>query len=1571
MQRQTGQAIKSKVNINKMKKITHLLIFSLFFTLISGFAQGQSLDPSFYWNMQSTGPVPPALSSDPFTPNVGGGTITTRGQVGTANWPTAVAGYSGNGIIFDNRYEKIDIMTASDTYRNIDPDKGKINFWFKPTWNGVYSDSALYFFEVKHSSKFFSYIGGTGVPVQFAVNGTGNAAYYIATAANTYWDSNQWYYFEYWWNKPANGFGISISSNGAVFASGTRSGVWTWDIFFSTDHVMTIGGTSLGTGYNHCRGTMDEFSISLPSAPASINNLSALPGTEVGSLSLAWTTSGKDGASYDLPAGSQFKIQYNTSDSVFWSTASAQLALSTSVAVGTSVNWVLTGLTRGATYYARAWVRDEMNNWSGISNGATSYATPDGIVPNPITDLAAATGTNGGEINLSWTSTGDDGASGNFDSGSAYIFKLSTYAISSDAIFNISSDVAKFSPVPAPSTARTVTNITLTGLMSGVTYYFSIKAQDEQPNNSSLGNCATAYAQVDMTAPWAITDLTAVPGSVENTMVLSWTSPGDDGIAVDFTGNGSFIIKYTSGAIGSIGDTNSPARSDTNFNNAFSVSNFSPIPAANTAFIRRTMTLTGLPAGTTFYFALKTRDEVPNTSLLSNGTTNWSMYDASAPSSVTALAIFSVTSTTVLLTWPSPGDNGTTGAITNGWYWIKYTTSSTDTWDTAPYGIAWATSAPVNQAQNYLLTGLNSDTSYYIALKVGDEMPNWSDMSNPVLSRTLDITNPSATADFNAVTGNNEGEINLSWSAPGDDGTTGILQTGSMYKIQSSTWQAVAWSTGSTQINISTTSFPLTTNHLLLTSLAGGVTYYFRIWTKDEWDNYSNISNGATTYAQTDKIMPASITDLSAQPGNNEGEINLSWTSTGDDVLTGNFGAGSIFDIRYSTDILNSPAIDNAKFDSAGSASIFSPVPVPNTAKTKVNLTLTGLTAGVTYYFAIKVKDEAQNISLLENGTTSWAQADTVAPSAVADLTAGPGLAEKEIVLRWSTPGDDGTSGQLIAGSEFRIQRSTNSGQSWDINNAQLIISTAGLNPQTLASRVITGLSANTTYYFRIWSKDERGNTSAISNVTTGYSWVLFELTAPNAVTDLSYDSLGNNSLRLHWSAPGDDGTQGTAVSYLVKYATYQLTAGNFNSANNPAQQEPAPQVSGTKEYMIISGLTEGASYYFAIKTADDIPNWSGLSNVLSVKTLDLVKPVIISWAPVITSGINISTAPTVLFSENMNFASMDGRIIMKAIKDKDGNAINQAVTVTLSYSSADKRVTLTPAGTGLNSNYEYEVIVATGITDTGGNSIENSLEFTFSTLMDRTESNTFKSSDGKIKVTIPANTMTINGYIKISTNALTGPLSINPTVINTANSKIDTAGNKFSYALEGSIIEIIYYDVTDTPVTTAQSSNMEVYLAYNDSENDGIVDAVTPQVKAKTLIMYTLNEQSQAWEKLSGITLDTVNKLVKGETSHFSVFCLIGGADNALDEAYAYPVPFRPDLGDTQVTFTNLSSKATIKIYNVAGELVKTIEETDGDTKAFWDGLNEKGNKISSGLYFYYIRNDIESKKGKLLIVK
>lgn len=84
--------------------------------------------------------------------------------------------------------------------------------------------------------------------------------------------------------------------------------------------------------------------------------------------------------------------------------------------------------------------------------------------------------------------------------------------------------------------------------------------------------------------------------------------------------------------------------------------------------------------------------------------------------------------------------------------------------------------------------------------------------------------------------------------------------------------------------------------------------------------------------------------------------------------------------------------------------------------------------------------------------------------------------------------------------------------------------------------------------------------------------------------------------------------------------------------------------------------------------------------------------------------------------------------------------------------------------------------------------------------------------------------------------------------------------------------------------------------------------------------------------------------------------------ADFAL--AQSYPNPFNPE---TTIEY-QLSEigKVTLEIYDLTGRKVKTLlnqEQSAGSYSIMWDGMNDMGSKVSSGIYLCRIRIESDSR--------
>jgi hypothetical protein len=83
---------------------------------------------------------------------------------------------------------------------------------------------------------------------------------------------------------------------------------------------------------------------------------------------------------------------------------------------------------------------------------------------------------------------------------------------------------------------------------------------------------------------------------------------------------------------------------------------------------------------------------------------------------------------------------------------------------------------------------------------------------------------------------------------------------------------------------------------------------------------------------------------------------------------------------------------------------------------------------------------------------------------------------------------------------------------------------------------------------------------------------------------------------------------------------------------------------------------------------------------------------------------------------------------------------------------------------------------------------------------------------------------------------------------------------------------------------------------------------------------------------------------------------------------------PYSDGRGERQLHFTHLPATCTIKIFNVRGQLVDTIEHTAAihDGTEIWDMLSKDNLEISYGIYIYHVKADgIGETIGKFVIIK
>jgi hypothetical protein len=366
--------------------------------------------------------------------------------------------------------------------------------------------------------------------------------------------------------------------------------------------------------------------------------------------------------------------------------------------------------------------------------------------------------------------------------------------------------------------------------------------------------------------------------------------------------------------------------------------------------------------------------------------------------------------------------------------------------------------------------------------------------------------------------------------------------------------------------------------------------------------------------------------------------------------------------------------------------------------------------------------------------------------------------------------------------------------------------------------------------------------------------------------------------------------------------------------------------------------------------------------------TAESTAPYVVSYAPT-GEGVSVESKVMVRFSEDMDQSSVQNAFSAKAIRNNLGDAINTPISGTFSWPSPEA-VEFTPSST-LENNYVYQVQVSTEARDPVGNPLSSALSFSFTTVSKKGSINAFVGDDGKTKLSFPADALDVDFYAKISTSPETDPIFVDPSGISAADSKVAAENDRFKFMVDGSAREFAVFDSAGGRITSAFNRAATITLPYTDADGDGFVDGTSPRIRADALRICRLDENNSLWIIYPEATLDTSAKTVSTTVKGLSAFALMARGSASVSEAFAFPNPFRPADGHANITFTNLATECTIKIFTLTGSAVKTLVENDGDRECVWNVKNEAGETLQSGLYIYMVKSSDDTKIGKLVVIR
>ncbi len=151
-------------------------------------------------------------------------------------------------------------------------------------------------------------------------------------------------------------------------------------------------------------------------------------------------------------------------------------------------------------------------------------------------------------------------------------------------------------------------------------------------------------------------------------------------------------------------------------------------------------------------------------------------------------------------------------------------------------------------------------------------------------------------------------------------------------------------------------------------------------------------------------------------------------------------------------------------------------------------------------------------------------------------------------------------------------------------------------------------------------------------------------------------------------------------------------------------------------------------------------------------------------------------------------------------------------------------------------------------------------------------------------------------------------------------------------------------------------------------------------EIEEEDLGLY--QKEGKEWIRVKAFQ-DTKENCFKASISQLGVFSIMKnsvGADTELDNllpttfalSQNYPNPFNPT---TEIQYqVPEKNHVSIKVFNISGQLVKTLVNTAKDAGSFtvkWDGRDQAGFQLPSGVYMYEMKAGSFIQNKKMLLIK
>lgn len=816
-----------------------------------------------------------------------------------------------------------------------------------------------------------------------------------------------------------NAFASSV-----VFSTSPAAGPSAAFTGLSANTTYYVGARGLGVN-----GSSSAFVVLGATSTAAVPPVAAaFTGVTVGQIQANWTSAD--------PAGTRYQLQASTSP-VFGGTVTSSFTYNLFASTA--------GLLPNTTYSFQVLA---LNN-DGVATAFVPLGSTSTLANAPLTAVATFTAVYTSSVSLQWLANGNPLG-----------FTTYTVVASTASDFNAFASSVVFTTAPAAGPSAT-----MTGLAFGTTYFFQVRAVNNDGVPTAYANLGSTYTVLSSLFPLIVNfqggdaqwrasnnglyNVRFQDGSgthLNKFQVKASTTPG---------GLGTDLIAFTDAVVGI-----SPADSY--------VAPW-PLPAA---------VFNALMNGVTNYITVRVFNNIPNSTTLQDAF--FVLKDTTPPAIVNTQAGDNVVRSSSGTTYTVAAGDPYSGLAA-----FQYSASTTTAGDASLIGwtdvvpsttlagtTSYVTPWPVNFA------ALVSGVTNYVSVRTWNLAGTTTTLNNAfyVLKDTagpsVAISTPNAATGYvGPFGGTAAGAASSVFPIQGDE--IAVFQSGinlywnpgaSAFNSGSPVWMAaVGQSTWSFNLNAAGIAF------------VDGTGYKIIARSSTTFNQYS------TVYATSSFVFSASTPTVGVQaPVPNSTVPSLPVISgTAANVDASGVAAVEVRLRRFSdglywnwfTQAWSGLAVST--FATGTTAWSVSPTP-----QLQANLL-----SGASYFIAVRASDNSLPVNqgnFFTQGAT-FTFSNPTPPNPVSDLSARAGALPGQIALSWHATGENGNTGIVLSG-QYAVFYATYGAATPSTSAAQVLFSTGNVAPGQPSSYTVVGLSAGVTYFLEIALRNSDGNWSAFSN---------------------------------------------------------------------------------------------------------------------------------------------------------------------------------------------------------------------------------------------------------------------------------------------------------------------------------------------------------------------------------------------------------------------------------------------------------------------------------------------------------